>query len=73
LPAADKNLEVILDKFFIFQKIIRNEVNQESITFDITTNDIIILDNKNNLIKSIKEGEIKGKSIKIFEKIKNSK
>ena len=35
LFAADKNLEVFSDKFFIFRKIIRNETNQETKIFDL--------------------------------------
>lgn len=36
LFAADKNLEIIPDKYFIFQKVFRVENGQEQKIFDIT-------------------------------------
>ncbi|RLA06112.1 MAG: HpaII family restriction endonuclease [Gammaproteobacteria bacterium] len=73
LFAADKNLEIIDNKFFIFKEIIRNETNRETKIFDLRESGIYILDSKRNILKQLKDNEIKGKSLKIFEKIKNAK
>lgn len=73
LFAADKNLDIIADKFFIFQKIIRNETNKETKVFDLQESEILILDSAGKLLKKVKEVELKGKTLKIFEKIRNAK
>lgn len=70
--AADKNLETITDKFFVFQKIIRNETHEETKIFDLTWSEIYILDSKWNTLKKIKNDKINGKTLNIFEKIKNA-
>lgn len=73
LFAADKNLEIIADKFFIFKKIIRNETNQETKIFNLKDSAIYILDSKGEILKKVDDKNIKGKTIRIFEKIKNAK
>lgn len=73
LPAANKDLVTISDKFFNFQKIIRQETNEDSKVFDLQENDILILDEKGELLKKVSPKEINWKTIKIFEAIKNSK
>ncbi len=73
LFAANKNLEIFADKFFVFKKIIRNETNTETKTFDLKESEIYILDSKGGLLKKVDDKTIKGKTIKIFEKIKNAK
>ncbi|USN58210.1 MAG: HpaII family restriction endonuclease [Candidatus Peribacteria bacterium] len=72
LFAANKNLEIITDKFFIFKKIIRNEVNQETKVFDLNGPKIYILDTKGKILKEIDETQIKEKILKIFEGIKGA-
>jgi len=71
LFVADKDLNIIADKFFVFQKIIRNEINEETKIFDLQESEILILDKENRLLKTIQNDEIKGKTIAIFEQIKN--
>ncbi len=73
LFAANKNLEIITDRFFVFKKIIRNETNQDTKIFDLKDSEIYILDSKGKILKQVKDSEIRGKTIKIFEKIKNAK
>lgn len=73
LFAANKNLEIIADKFFVFKKIIRNETNQETKIFDLKDSEIYILDSKGDVLKKIDDTKIKGKTIKIFENIKKAK
>lgn len=73
LFAANKNLEIIADKFFIFKKIIRNETNQETRVFDLKDSEIYILDSRGEALKKIDDTEIRGKTLKIFENIKNAK
>jgi len=73
LFAANKNLEIIADKFFVFKKIIRNETNQETKIFDLKDSEIYILDSKGSVLKKVDDKRLKGKTIKIFEKIKNAK
>jgi type II restriction enzyme len=72
LFAADKNLEVITNKFFIFKKIIREEVNAETKIFDLTKPDIFILNTKGETLKKISSQTLKSKTASIFEKIKNT-
>jgi HpaII restriction endonuclease len=73
LSAADKNLEIIKDKFFTFQKLIRNETNAKTKVFDLNDSEIHILDIEGNLLKSIKNTDLSGKTFHIFENIKNAK
>ena len=73
LFAANKNLEIIINKFFIFKKIIRNETNQETKIFDLKDSEIYILNSKGDILKKINDRIIKGETIKIFERIKNAK
>ena len=54
LFAADKNLEIIQDKFFVFKKIFRSEKNQALKIFDITGNKILILNSNGQLIKEFR-------------------
>lgn len=72
LFAADKNLDVIKDKFFLFQKIFREETGEELKVFDFKESEILILDKENNILKSIKDDEMKGKTLSIFQKIKDA-
>ena len=73
LSAANKNLETIVDKFFVFKKIIRTETNQETRIFDLKESEIYILDSEGGILKKVNDKNIKGKTVKIFEKIKNAK
>ena len=54
LFAADKNLEIIQGKFFVFKKIFRSEKNQALKIFDITGNKILILNSNGQLIKEFR-------------------
>ncbi|SMN02602.1 Type II restriction enzyme HpaII [uncultured Candidatus Thioglobus sp.] len=72
LFAADKNLDIITDKFFIFKKIIREEVNAKTKVFDLTKPDIYILDTEGNILKKISSQTIKSKTASIFKKIKST-
>ncbi len=73
LFAADKNLEIITDKFFLFKKILRNESHQDLKIFEFDESSISIFDSNKNLLKKIDQKEIKGKPSQVFEKIQNSK
>ncbi|MFA5352217.1 MAG: HpaII family restriction endonuclease [Candidatus Gracilibacteria bacterium] len=73
LFAADNKLEIIAGKFFIFKKIIRSETNKKRKIFELKESEICILDDEGNLLKKIKDEELKGKTLNIFKKIKNSK
>jgi len=72
LFAADENLEIITNKFFIFKKIIREEANTETKIFDLTKSDIYILNTKGKVLKKISNQVLKNKTACIFEKIKNT-
>jgi len=72
LFAADKDLEIIADKFFLFKKIIREEANAETKVFDLTKPDIYILNTKGEVLKKISSQMLKSKTANIFEKIKNT-
>ena len=56
----------------ISNQIFRNEKNQEPKTFDITGANIVILDANNNTIKTVEDFNFPSKTLKIFEKIKQS-
>jgi type II restriction enzyme len=73
LPAADKNLETINNKFFVFKKIIRNELGQKTKTFDLKKSEVCILDSDRNVLKKINDIDLKGKSLEVFKKIKSAK
>lgn len=72
LFAADKNLEIIPDRYFVFQRIFRSEKNQGPKTFDITGSNIVILETNGNTIKTVEDFNLPSKTLKIFEKIKQS-
>ena len=74
LPAANKNLERIEGKSFIFCKIVREE-NGITKIYDISgpAADIIITDINGVVLKKLSNGDLKLKTLKIFEKIKAGK
>lgn len=71
LSAADKNLEILPEKFFIFKKVFRDESGQELKVFDLTGEEIRILNKKGNLLKEFPTFKVSEKILKIFEKIKS--
>jgi hypothetical protein len=71
LSAADKNLNIIPNKFFIFQKVFKDEKGQKSKIFDLTGKEILILDKEGSLLKEIKANHVSSKTLRIFEKIKS--
>lgn len=71
LFAADKNLEIIPDKFFVFQRVFRDEKGQSSKIFDLTGKEILILDKNHNLLKEVSSAHVAAKTFKIFNKIKS--
>lgn len=73
LFAANKNLEIIDDKFFLFKKIIRNETNREIKIYDLKESGIYILDSKGKVLKKVDDKKLKGKTKNIFKKIKMAK
>ncbi len=72
LFAADKNLQVIPDKFFVFQKVFRAEKGKEKKIFDITGSEILILDKDSKTIKTFSDKDLSRKIVKIFNIIKAS-
>jgi type II restriction enzyme len=75
LFAADKNLEIIDGKFFVFHKIIREEKDEAVKIYDISQSDtkVLITDEDGKLLKEFNPDSLKEKTLKIFEKIKNEK
>ncbi len=73
LFAADENLEIIPNKFFVFKKIFRSEQNQDPKIFDIGSSEISILSSDGKLLKKINDPYLPNKITRIFEKIKSSK
>lgn len=73
--AADKNLEIIDGKFFVFHKIIREEKDESTKIYDISQSatQVLITDEDGRLLKEFKTDSLKEKTLKIFEKIKNEK
>ena len=75
LFAADKNLEVIDGKFFVFHKIIREEKDETVKMYDISQSatQILITDEDGKLLKEFNTDSLKEKTLKIFERIKNER
>lgn len=75
LPAANKNLEIIAGKSFIFCKITREEKGGSTKIYDISgpESDIIISDQNGVILKKVSSDNLKAKTLKIFEKIKDGK
>ena len=73
LFAADKNLEIIKDKFFVFHKIIREENDETTKLYDISqsTTQVLITDEDGRLLKEFSTDSLKEKTLKIFERIRN--
>lgn len=72
LPAADKNLEPVVGKFFVFKKIIRKEKGEIKKIYDISEPDkkILITNEHGSLIKKVSSENLNSKTLNIFEKIK---
>ncbi len=70
--AADKNLQIIPDKFLVFQNVFRAETGQDPKRFDLTGSEIVILDKDGNTIKTFSDNALSTKIITIFNKIKAS-
>ncbi len=75
LPAADKDLNAIAGKFFVFQKVIRAEKDQSVKIYDISGPDteILITNEDGSALKKISSGGLNSKIISIFEKIRAGK
>jgi hypothetical protein len=73
--AADKNLEIIDGKFFVFHKIIREEKDEDLKIYDISQfpTQVLITDEDGRLLKKFDSDSLKEKTLKIFERIKNEK
>jgi type II restriction enzyme len=73
LFAADENLEIIRDRFYLVLCVIKNEIGSSKKVYDISEeeNTINVVDEKGNIIDTILNSEISSKSISLFERIKN--
>lgn len=73
LPAADKELNSIADKFFLFQKVIREEIGNSVRIYDISSDptNVLITDENGKILKQYDANCLKGKTLKIFERIKS--
>lgn len=75
LFAADKNLDIIPEKYFVFHRIIREEKQGKKIIYDLEgpKNQVRILDDEENILAVIENIALAEKVQNIFESIKNSK
>jgi hypothetical protein len=64
---ADRELKITKDRFFIFQKIFK-----EDIIFDIMEKDVKIINSNNEILKYFYDQDLRAKIKLIFEKIKSS-
>lgn len=71
LFAADKNLEIIPEKFFVFKKVFRDENGEDLKIFDLTESDILVFDKNNKHLKTVSQQFISDGALKIFNKIKS--
>lgn len=75
LFAADKNLKIIADKYFVFHKIIRAEKDQDTKIYDLSQSEtrVLITNESGKILKEFDSRSLGEKTLKIFEKIKNEK
>ena len=75
LPAADKNLLPVEGKFFVFNKIIREEKDEPIKIYDFSESgsEVIITDEVGKIIKKVSNRNLNSKILSIFEKIKSGK
>lgn len=75
LLAADKNLEIIDGKFFVFHKIIRKEKDETLKIYDLSQSDtkVLITDEDGRILKEFDSSVLKEKTLKIFEKIRDER
>ncbi len=75
LFAADKNLEVIDGKFFVFHKIIREEKDATLKIYDLSQSEaqILITNEDGSILKEFDSSVLKEKTLKIFERIRDER
>ena len=73
LPAADKNLKAIANKFFIFKKIFKRNKPESNIIFDLTSDNIIIKDKHGYLIKELNNLNLNDSIKQLYHYISSSK
>lgn len=74
LPAADKTLQIIPDRVFVFQKVIRGEKGQPVKVYDISGVDLdipVVNEEGTETLKVFDTTNFGEKTRRIFEKIKN--
>ncbi|MCK5096374.1 MAG: HpaII family restriction endonuclease [Candidatus Pacebacteria bacterium] len=73
LFAADKNLEIIDGKYFVFHKIIRKEKDEVVKMYDLSESgtQVLVTDEDGNTLKEFDSTTLKAKTLSIFEKIKD--
>lgn len=72
LSAADKNLNSIAGKFFVFHKVIREEKDEPVKIYDFpeSGSEILIMDKDGLILKKVSSENLKSKTLSIFKKIK---
>lgn len=75
LPAADKDLNPIEGKFFVFHKVIREEKDEPIKIYDISGPgaEVLITNEDGAVLKKISGEDINLKTLNIFEKIKGGR
>ena len=75
LFAADKNLEIIDGKFFVFHKIFRDEKDEPVKIYDLSKSDtqVLITDEAGRTLKEFDSSVLKEKTLKIFERIRDER
>ena len=75
LFAADKNLEIIDGKVFVFHKIFRDEKDEPVKIYDLSKSDtqVVITDEAGRTLKEFDSSDLKEKTLKIFERIRDEK
>lgn len=73
IPAADKNLEIIDGKYFLFLKIFKGE-GEEKKVYDMSKSEteVFITDASGALLKEFDSRSLSEKTLRIFEKMKNN-
>ncbi len=75
LFAADKNLDIIDDKYFVFHKIIREEKGTDTKIYDLSQSEtrVLITSESGRILKEFDSRSLGEKTLKIFKKIKSEK
>lgn len=75
LYAADRHLQIIPDRFYVFHKVFKDKMGGGQLTYDLESSPtgISILDSDGSVLKVFKDEGLKEKTVKIFDRLLRAK